>query len=81
MNLDRKKNFDGVKAEDIVETYCFLSGKWYGNLFFDKISYKSMTDGPFPEKPYRQKYLLASDSIFREDVIFKRWNNNEKSNQ
>jgi hypothetical protein len=48
VTLDRKKNFDGLKAEDIVETYCFLSGKWYGDLFFDKISYKSMTDGPFP---------------------------------
>lgn len=65
LTLDRKKNFDGVKAEDIVETYCFLSGKWYGNLFFDKVSYKSITDGPFPEKSYRQKYLLASDCIFR----------------
>jgi hypothetical protein len=76
-----RKSFDGLKPEDVVENVCFLSGKWYGNLSFNNISYKSITDGPFPDKCFKLKYLLPSDSIFREDIIFKIWKDNPGSNR
>jgi hypothetical protein len=81
MQQTGKKPFDGLKPEDVLENCCFLSGKWYGNLSFDQVPYKSVTDGPFPQKCERLKYLLPSDSIFREDVIFKIWKDNIGSNR
>lgn len=76
-----KKSFEGLKPEDVLESCCFLSGKWYGNISFDQVPYKSVTDGPFPQKCERLKYLLPSDSIFREDIIFKIWKDNVGSNR
>lgn len=49
-------------------------------MYFGDKCYKSLTDGPFPEKSYKLQYLLPSDSIFREDVIFRIWNDNDRSN-
>lgn len=78
---EKRRGFEGLKAEDVMETCCFLSGKWYGELKFDGVVYKSVAEGPFPARAQRQKYLLPSDSIFREDVAYRRWGSNDLSNQ
>jgi hypothetical protein len=70
-----------LKPGDVVETLSLLSGKWYGDVYFDGKCYKSKKDGPFPCKAEKLKYLLPSDSIWREDVIYKIWKNNENSNR
>ena len=41
MTCPKAKNFDGVKPENVVETCCLLTGKWYGDILFDGVSYKS----------------------------------------
>jgi hypothetical protein len=65
MNLDKKKSFSGLKPENVIEACSFIEGKYYGDLMFDKKIYKSTTDGPFPERVFKNEYLLPSDSIFR----------------
>lgn len=72
---------EGAKPEDILEKYSQISGKWYGDLFFDNVEYKSLKNGPFPIIPERPEILLPSDSLFREDVIYKVWGDNKKSNE
>ena len=57
-----------------------LSGKWYGDVFFDGICYKSVKEGPFPVEPERPVVLLPSDCAFRLDVVYRRWRNFKKSN-
>lgn len=49
-NCSKPKSFEGLKPEHVVETCCFLSGKWYGDIYFDKVCYKSKKEGPFPFK-------------------------------
>ena len=78
--LPKTRSFEGLKPEHVVETCCFLSGKWYGALSFDGVSYKSKKEGPFPLRAERLKYLLPSDSIWRSDVIYKVWGDNIQSN-
>lgn len=34
---DPKKQFEGVKLEDVIKKHCQLSGKWYGDLFYDDV--------------------------------------------
>lgn len=80
-NLDRKKSVEGAKPEDIIQKYSQISGKWYGDLFFDNIEYKSLKNGPFPIRPERPEILLPSDSLFREDIVYKVWGDNKKSNE
>lgn len=75
------KSFEGVKPEYVVETCSLMSGKWYGDLYFDGVCYKSKKEGPFPFKAQKRKYLLPSDSIWREDLVFKIWGDNERSNR
>ena len=70
-----------MKPEHIIETSSLLTGKWYGDLYFDGKCYKSKEEGPFPLKVERMKYLLPSDSIWREDVICKLWGDNDRSNR
>ncbi|CAM6000186.1 unnamed protein product [Sphagnum balticum] len=74
ISMDMTKNFDGVKHEDIIEKYSQLTGKWYGDLYFDGVPYKTVAKGPFPNRLERQKFLLPSDSLFREDIVFRKWN-------
>lgn len=77
---DASKTFEGVKYDDIIEKYCHISGKWYGDISFDNIVYKSIENGPFPVKVERGNYLLPSDSLFRADIIYKNRNQIRKSN-
>lgn len=77
----KPKSFEGLKPEHVVETCCLLTGKWYGDIYFDKVCYKSKEKGPFPFKAQRMKYVLPSDSIWREDLLFKIWKDNERSNR
>lgn len=46
--MNVKKAFDGLGQDDIIEKYCSITGKWYGDLYFDKVEYKSLKNGPFP---------------------------------
>lgn len=48
LSADRSKPFEGVKFDDIIEKYCHISGKWYGDISFDNIPYKTVENGPFP---------------------------------
>ena len=77
----KSKSFDGLKPEHIVQTCCFLSGKWYGDIYFDGVQYKSKSEGPFPYRAERMKYLLPSDSIWRADLVHKVWKDNDRSNR
>lgn len=74
LNMDRSKTFEGVKFDDIIEKYCHISGTWFGDLSFDNVSYKSVEKGPFPNRIERPIYLLPSDSLFRTDIVYKKWN-------
>jgi len=29
------KTFDGVKADDVIEKFSQISGKWYGDVYFN----------------------------------------------
>lgn len=64
-----------------METCSLLSGKWFGDISFDGVSYKSKKEGPYPMKPQRMKYLLPSDAVWREDLAHKIWKDNERSNR
>jgi hypothetical protein len=81
MSQDWNKTFDGLKTDDVIERYSLLTGKWYGNYYFDGVAYKTITEGPFPLRIERPKYLLPSDCLFREDIIYKRWKEIDKSNR
>ena len=81
MGCPKPKSFEGLKPEHIIETCCLITGKWYGDIFFDNVCYKSKKEGPFPMRAERLKYVLPSDSIWREDVIYKIWKNFEVSNR
>ena len=74
------KKFDGVKADEVIEKYSQMTGKWYGDVKFDDVVFKSVKEGPFPVKPVRQPFLLPSDSLFRLVIMFKMWGNNQRSN-
>lgn len=63
--MNHKKRFSGLKPEDIIKACSFIEGKYYGDIIFDKIIYKSTTSGPFPERIFKNQYLLPSDSMFR----------------
>ena len=78
---DRSKSFEGVKFDDIIEKYCHISGKWYGDVLFDNLPYKTVENGPFPVRVERQPFLLPSDSLFREDIIFKNRGELVRSNE
>jgi hypothetical protein len=81
MNLDKTKAFDGIKPEEVVERHCLISGKWYGNIYFDGVAYKTVEGGPFPVQMERTTALLPSDSLFRTDIIFKKFGNNLRANE
>ena len=65
----------------MVERCCEAKGKWWGDISFGGIIYKSLENGPFPVRSQRTAYLLPSDSLLREDVILKKFDNNGRSNQ
>ncbi len=71
---DGFKASDGVKYDDIVEKYSHITGKWYGDISFDNVVYKSLENGPFPVKVERSNFLLPSDCLFRADIIYKNRN-------
>lgn len=48
LSLDMKKTVEGIKSEEAIERYALITGKWYGDMFFDGVCYKSMKEGPFP---------------------------------
>jgi hypothetical protein len=73
MAMDRSKAFEGIKPDDIIEKNCHISGTWYGDVFFDNIPYKTLEKGPYPVCVERPLYLLPSDSMFRTDIIYKKW--------
>lgn len=81
LNLDKAKSFDGIRAEEVVEKHCLITGKWYGNIYFDGVAYKTVQEGPFPVTMERPSALLPSDSLFRTDIIFKKFGNNLKANE
>lgn len=78
---DMKKPFEGAKPEDVVQKHCQISGTWYGDFYCDGVEYKSYKKGPFPISVKRPAVLLPSDSLFREDIIYKRWDDNKRSNE
>ena len=47
----------------------------------NNIEYKSLKNGPFPIRPERPEILLPSDCLFREDIVYKVWGDNKKSNE
>ena len=40
--MDKNKAFEGVKLDEIIEKYSQISGKWYSEVKFDKVVYKSL---------------------------------------
>lgn len=42
MSGDSSKAFEGVKYDDVIEKYSQISGKWYGDVMFDNVVYKTL---------------------------------------
>ena len=42
LTMDKNKAFEGVKLDEIIEKYSQISGKWYSEIKFDKVVYKSL---------------------------------------
>lgn len=81
MSLDKKKSYQGIKHDEAIERTSLITGKWYGDVFFDGVCYKSVKEGPFPTKAQRPTILLPSDCTFRLDIIYRRWRDFRKSNE
>ena len=78
---ENSKNFDGVKYDDVIEKYSQISGKWYGDVLFDNVAYKTLENGPFPAILERPSILLPSDPVFRLDILHRKWREWQKSNE
>lgn len=79
--IDHKKSVEGIKPEEVIEKYSLITGKWYGDVYFDGVCYKSVKNGPFPVELERPTILLPSDCLFRLDIVYRRWRNFKKSNE
>ena len=80
LSADRKKVFEGLRHDEAIERTSLITGKWFGDIYFDGVCYKSYKAGPFPLVHERPTTLLPSDCTFRLDVIYRRWRNFKKSN-
>lgn len=47
LNHNREKSFEGLKSEDVIEKYCEITGKWWGEIAFDGVQYKTVNE-PYP---------------------------------
>jgi hypothetical protein len=36
------KPFEGIKSDDVIEKYSQISGKWFGDIYFDEVPYKTV---------------------------------------
>jgi hypothetical protein len=81
LSLDKCKSYEGINREEMVQKYSKISGKWYGDMSFDHVQYKSVKEGPFPLEIERPAFLLPSDSLFRADIVYKKWGDNDTSNR
>ncbi|TXI33253.1 MAG: hypothetical protein E6Q58_02965 [Niabella sp.] len=48
ISLDRNKPVEGIRAEEVIRKYSLITGKWFGELSFDGVVYKSVKNGPLP---------------------------------
>ena len=79
--MERSKTVEGVRPDEVVRRQSMLTGKWFGELAFDGVAYKTVKRGPFPLEVERPSVLLPSDCTFRLDVVYKRWRNYARSNE
>ena len=42
LNVDRKKSYEGIKHDEAIERTSLITGKWFGDIYFDGVCYKSV---------------------------------------
>lgn len=79
--IDKKKQVEGIKSDEAIQKFSIITGKWFGDVYFDGVCYKSVQNGPFPCLLERSSLLLPSDCTFRLDIVYRRWRNFKRSNE
>jgi hypothetical protein len=66
-------------VENANNPFVFISGYWTEKIFYNKIEIWNSSKGPYGYLLERNVGLLASDSIFRKDKIYLKFNKLQKA--
>lgn len=77
---ENKKKFKGLRPDDIIEKHTEIKGHWGFDLYFNQKKVKTMKD-PVPYQIEYVEYPLPSDCNFRLDLLYKRREELQISNE
>lgn len=75
----KRDSFEGVERKEVEQRLASIEGFWNGDVYFNGELARSV-DNPLPYRLEYEQFPLASNSNYREDIIYKRMRKNDVAN-